>query len=485
MLRYTGHPLYDVGVATITAFAGKRDPADLVESDLEAIATYMAREYVRQPLKSFLTVAFPNSGFTQPAFEKTPERRHAYAQSVLGAYGALPLDDETCIFTGEPAAAVIFKDRDDVPPGRAFRQHIPLLTGEGVINFHPYGDAGVPVSGTAMLALQALPLGSAKVGGRLLAVHSDNEEIIYHFAASFLEENRRLIQLAQAEGSTKMPEPRLSYRTLLIATLLNAQRMQREAVASEEPFSITAYHLTNSGQGADLSMYHLPSQVVSFLAEMFTAKYRGKWQTIVNRAWERPGRGAGEDFEPGRNYLYEDLFGLPDNARFFVRTYLLREAAQYARGRAQDPRGEYSLAEEAGMVSWDITERFLRRIMNVDKERIEQIRALGDRLAEYISSENDRGFFRGFFTEQRYPYFRNLLVKANLQSVRRGHPPLVTLEPYIQVFEEGDELAQADWRLARDLVLIRMVERLYEAGWLGQNRETLTELTTEAEATER
>ncbi len=26
MLKYTGHPLVDVGIATITAFANKRDP---------------------------------------------------------------------------------------------------------------------------------------------------------------------------------------------------------------------------------------------------------------------------------------------------------------------------------------------------------------------------------------------------------------------------------------------------------------------------
>lgn len=485
MLKYTGHPLYDVGVATITAFAEKRDPADLVEADLEAIADYMAREYTRQPLKSFLTVAFPNSGFTQPAFEKTPERREAYAQSVLRAYTAPPLEQERCIFTGEPAAAVVFKDQGDLAPGRAFRQHVPLLTREGVINFHPYGDAGIPVSGIAMLALQALPLGSAKAGGRLLAVHSDNEEITLHFASSFLQENRKLIQLAQEQGQSKLAEPRLSYRTLLIDTLLQAQSMQREAIEDQEPFSVSAYHLTNSGQGADLAIYHLPSQVVSFLAQMHSARYRQKWQAIVARAWEVPGRKDGDDFQPRRNYLYEDLFGLPGNARHFIRTYLLREAFVYARGNVQDPRGSYSLANETAMVSWDITEPFLRRIMNVDKERIAEIRALGDRLADYVSSENDRGFFRGFFGEQRYPYFRTLLLKANLQSVRRGGPPLVTLDPYIQVFEEGEELAQPDWRLARDLVLIRMIERLYQTGWLGQNPDTLTELAVEDTAAEQ
>ena len=88
--------------------------------------------------------------------------------------------------------------------GRAFRQHIPLTTGEDVINFHPYGDAGLPVSGKAILAIQAFPLGCAKVAGRLLAVHSDNEELLLHFASSFLTQNRRLIQLAQEAGSTKI-----------------------------------------------------------------------------------------------------------------------------------------------------------------------------------------------------------------------------------------------------------------------------------------
>ncbi|MBW2030667.1 MAG: hypothetical protein JRH06_10125 [Deltaproteobacteria bacterium] len=64
MPSFTGHPLVDVGLATITAFVGKARPEDLVEADYDAIADYMARNYVVNSLKSFLTVAFPNSGFT-------------------------------------------------------------------------------------------------------------------------------------------------------------------------------------------------------------------------------------------------------------------------------------------------------------------------------------------------------------------------------------------------------------------------------------
>ncbi len=484
MLKYTGHPLYDIGVATITAFVGKSDPAQVTEDDLTAVADYITREYTHNPLKSFLTVAFPNSGFTQPAFEKTPERRMEYARRVLRNYGAdVPTLAERCVFTGEPAVATVFGDKDSLPPGRAFRQHIPLVTGEEIINFHPYGDAGIPVSGKALLAIQAFPLGCAKVAGRLLAVHSDNEELTLHFAASFLTQNRKLIQLAQQAGSSKLDEAGYSQRTLLVKTLLEADRLQREARQDDQPFSLTAYHLTNSGQGVDLDIYYLPLQVTGFLGDMLQAQYRNDWSVIVQRAWEvAPPKKRGQpeaDFRPRRNYLYEDLFGLPDNAPQFLRTYFLRVALRYARADQGDPRGGYSTRSEAGLVSWKITARFLRRIMNMEKDRIEAIRNLGDRLADYVSQENDRRFFRDFFTERRYDYFRTALIKANIAHVRRGNPPLITLDPYITVFEEGDEVARADWQLARDLVLIRMIEQLHQKGWLGAHPDALPAETEE------
>ena len=481
MLEYTGHPLVDVGVATITAFADKEEPGELIEADLDQVVDYIAREYVRQPLKSFLTVAFPNSGFTQPAFEKTPQRRLDYAHKVLRSYRPdLPTLAEQCVFTGQPAVAVAFGDKEGLPPGRAFRQHIPLLTGEEVINFHPYGEAGLPVSGAALLAIQAFPLGCAKCGGRLLAVHSDNPELMLHFARSFLTKNRLAIQLAQQANSSKMPEADYAYRTLLIDTLLPARALQREAKKDELPSSITAYHLTNSGQGVGLNMYHLPLEMMGFLQLMETPDYRREWHAVVGRAWEieptkKKAREQAGPFKPWRNWLYEDLFDLPGNAARFVRTYFLRVALRYAKSIETDPRGAYSTPTEAALVSWKITAKFLERILHMDTERIEQIKKLGDTLTDYVNSQNDRRFFREFFTVQRYDYFRNTLVKANLAHARRGHAPMLTFEAYISVFEDGEDLARLDWKLARDLVLIRMVERLHELGWLSKNADVIPE----------
>ncbi|MDW8101158.1 MAG: type I-B CRISPR-associated protein Cas8b1/Cst1 [Anaerolineae bacterium] len=332
MLKYTGHPLVDVGVATIAAFVNKRDPASLTEDDLDKVADYMASQYVVDPLKSFLTVAFFNSGFTNPAFNKAPKKRAEYAERVLRAYRAnTPRPAERCVFTGEPAVGIAFSE--NLPPGRAFRQHIPLLTGEGVINFHPWGDVGLPVSGIAILAIHAFPLGCAKCDGRLLAVHSDNPDLIYDFAAEFLEYNRKAITLAQQGSSTKLPEAGSSAKTLLVKTLLKVELNRRDEARERHPASVTAYHLSNLGATPSLDIYHLPLELTEFLREIISPGYKTEWDAIARRAWwlsqpKRKGKGGESDQEEAtrsqRNVLYEDLLQLPGNARQFVRRYFLR-----------------------------------------------------------------------------------------------------------------------------------------------------------------
>ena len=497
MLDYTGHPLVDVGIATITAFADKRRPRELTQADLDNVADYITREYVQDPLKSFLTVAFPNSGFTQPAYNKTPEKREMYAKRVLRNYGddTPLLDDEVCVFTGKPAVNVAFGEKKNLPQGRAFRQHIPLLTGENVINFHTYGDAGLPVSGEALLAIQAFPLGCAKCDGRLLAVYSDNSRIMLDFAKQFLDANLKAIGLAQRAGSKTMDESHFKHGTLLIKTLLQADDVQQDEQEDGQFFTLTAYHLTNFGQNPELDIFHLPLQIVEFLCEMERAgNHRDIWSKIVQRAWETEPKKKGKQkdnkpFRPRRNRLYEDVLGLydgifllPDKASSFLQTYFLRQALRYAQAEQENPRAEYGLTGDIDLVSWNITASFLRRIYNMEKARVEEIRKMGDKLADYVSNQNDRRFFREFFRQKNPHYIRAMLIRANLEHVERGNPPLITLDPYIEVFEEGYGLEKPDWWLARDLVFIRMVEQLREKGWLGKNSDLVRDTARENEA---
>ncbi len=506
MLKFTGHPLVDVGVATIWAFSGKRTFEQVTESDLDKVADYIEAHYVVNPLKSFLNVAFPNSGFTQPAFEKTPQRRKEYARLVARGYKAnTPVLDERCVFTGEPAVAVAFSEKEGFPQGRAFRQHVPMLTGEEVINFHPYGDAGLPVSGIALLAIQAFPLGCAKCGGKLLAVHSDNPELVYKFAKKFLDNNRREVNLAEEAGATKLPEASASAKTLIVQTLIEIEVVRQQERKAEQPYSVTAYHLSNSGQSnpldrnPPLEIYYLPLEITDFLAEIVGARYRDEWRKIERRAWQftkaemaqrkedkgkkgKAGKAKAEeeDARPRRNFLYEDLFRLPENAPLFIRRYFLRVPARVK--YEDDPRREYSLKSDADLISWKLTQLFLERILRMKPSRIERIRVLGEELAQYVHDENDTKFFERFYSEQkRYDLIRNELIRVSNARLKRGQPPLVKFEPYMEIFEDTDERGRSDWRLARDLILIRMIEKLYELRWIQQHVDEIPETREETD----
>ena len=123
----------------------------------------------------------------------------------------------------------------------------------------------------------------------------------------------------------------------------------------------------------------------------------------------------------------------------------------------------------------------------MDAERIKHIRDLGDRFAKYVNEENDRRFFRAVFGESNYNNFRTALIKADINAVRLRQPPLITFEQFIEVFESGEDSARSDWRLARDLLLIRMIEQLNAQGWLGRNQDAIpeTEEPTKEEATHK
>lgn len=477
---YTGHPLLDVGLATLTAFAGKKRPTQLTEDDLYNAAQYIRENYIVDPLKSFLNVAFPNSGFTNPAFEKQPEKRRKYAEIVSSAFAG-PVSEERDPLTGLPATNVALNPDGDLPPGRTYRQHVPLLTGVDVINFHPYGDAGIPLSGISLLAFQMLPMGCAKVSGRLLAVHSDDPDLLLYFAKAFLKANLQGVSVARTGGEKKLPDtsPHRA-RTVLIEHLLSAEselvRQRREN--GGVPPTLTGYYFTNSGQGAELDIYPLPLEVGEFLrAVMRNDLLKPEWQALTARGWQLT-RKEGEI--PRYNRLYEDLFTLPEGAPRFIRLYFLRKPSRQTLDK-QDPTLTYDTRREVNLISWRLTELFLRKVMLMEDSRVQSIRELGDALAQYILDRNDRGVFNGFWMARNYGELRAVLIRASAAEVRAGRKPLITLDQFLAIFEQSEGVPNADWRLGRDLVLIRLLEQLYQKGWLQVHAEELPETAPEEE----
>ncbi len=468
MLKYTGHPIVDVGVATITAYAGVVTPEEVTEEHLADIADFMEQQYGKNPMRSFLTVIFPNSGFTQPAFDSQPAKRAAYANDVLRGWRQTPAAvNDRCVFYGTPAAL------------RAYREMIPLIGAESGFNFYAEGASGLPVSGEALLAIQAFPLGSFKCSGRVLLIHADDPKLTRRFAANALESNRKFLSVS--EQMDKYADAKYP-RTQIINQLVAVERARRDEARRTKlhPTSVTAYHLTNYGTNASVALYHLPLQIMSFLWQASDAQYKQAWNKLVHRAWEGTTNDNHNNVERDelglpsrRNVLYEDLFALPDDSRRFLRTYLLR-MPQVQGTTKDDQRRTYDLLTELDLVSWPLTRLFMKEVMNVDDARIEAIRGMADRIADYVSESGDLRLFRLFLyggnKGQDYQDLRTRLIRADYEIAPKG-TPLFTFDEFIAAFENTDD--RFWWLMARDLMLIRMIERLAELGWISKHREAI------------
>jgi CRISPR-associated protein Cst1 len=500
-LDYTGHPLFDVGLATIVAYCEKEYPTELTEDDLHKAAQFVEDNYTEQPLTSFLTTSLMNSDFTQPAFKDNMARRVDYARRVAHSFGDdVPKSDETCVFTGKPALGVALslkrdkEGREELAPGRAFRQHIPLITSENIINFSPWADPGLPVSGEALLCLQFFPMGCRKCAGRLLAVHSDNPDILQAAAKDAWQENVAAITLARASLETKLPDASSSAPSLVIETIIKQAskqtRIQQAHIQRrrrEEHYSVTAYHLTNSGQSSPLDekspplkIYLLPMSSVRFLHIATTnPDYIATWNRLVaygqqrlKPAKDKQGKqqeGTGDGMhvvrKGARNYFYEDIFRLPQEASRFIRSYFLRvpdlyPASKDAQSISENTTSQYSTA----VIPWSFVDLFLQEVMHMEKKRIGAIKELADRLAAYVDDSGDKRFFRNFYLVSRGDLFRNELLRAAKNAASPGKAPLFTYESFCTVFfaPDGDEDLRFDWKLARDLTFIRMLEWLSE-----------------------
>jgi CRISPR-associated protein Cst1 len=474
VFRYTGHPIADVGVATICAFSEKNDPAELTCEDLANAAGFLAREYFSGKLLSYLSCVFPNSAYVNPT--TGAEKKESYKREILYGFENAPRLDANglkCVFSGEPASRIVN------------RQHVPLLTGEGVLNFFPAGADGLPISADYLLAIQMFPLGARRCFGKALAVHCpDDPKLTLEFARHFLEYNRALMLLAQKTGEkyedAKWP------RTIVIDQLLKITARDHSNTDAPRP-SITVYHLSNYGRNADIGIYELPSESLSFVGKAIRATTAQAWDKIVARAWELPiekKKGKSNNNSEAnstntsgvgvnRNFLYEDLFTLPDYAPRFVRTYFLRRPWR-AIQQTRDPRTKYQVARELDLISWPLTYLFLREVVGMERCRIEAIKSLAGRIADHIQNTDER-FFGPFYRVMRYENFRNLLIQACNHRVKRGLTPLIGLEEFLTVFEEAEGFPSADWRLARDILLIGVIDTLYSRHFFEAHPESLPE----------
>lgn len=527
LVRFTGHPLPDAGVATLCAMAGKTDPDDLTIEDFDIVADELTANYFSGIMGSYLSCVFMNSEYVQPepkgaeGKKKKAKTRKEYEERVLRAHrwpGDKAASGLRCAFSSEPATHLVH------------RSQIPMLTGEDVLNFFPAGRGMLPIAGPYLVAIQALPMGGRRAEGKLLFSHSDDKDLMIQLASKCVDDNRRLLNLARANGlpAVSGPDPSLireqgakDQRTKLAkypdakgpVSLVAADLAEislAKSSASRDPGSVTVYVMSSSGQArppetVPLEIHPIPSQVVRFFRLVGQPPTAMTWRALVRRSWRDPlvskeptdqqteqtseskkkkakdgsksppakvAGGAGRS----RNDLYADFFRIFEadftdlrKAQLFLRRYIFRD--ERSRRASEQKPGERE--EELSLVDWRLTDLFLREVIGMDGKRVEKVREFADKLAEYIWASKDKRLFRDLVFAGKSWEVRNALTKAQRNQAKDQGNLLFGLQDYLDVFEADGAVGVSDWSLTRDLVSIRLVESLHGKGFFKENPEVL------------
>ena len=456
-LKWTGHALVDVGVAMLTCHAGRERPEDVSTQDIDSFATDAEHLYMTPLLQSYLTVLFTANGpITQPSYDMARRLEEARRLLRLHRTEGRP-EADACAFCGRPAIE------------RLHREMMPLTSAQGPGNFFPYGRSGVPACGLCVVSLHALGIGAPSCSGRALVVEAEDPRFLLEITKRWYPEMLRLAHLSQA---TQKKVAAFSHPlTRTIEALVHLQEgMSEEDIERHTPVraGLTVYHLSNSGQRPDIHIRRLPSPIVRFVWRAGLPRYELAWQEIVRRHWRTS--QTGDEQIHRRNDVYDALFTLPEQASRFIRRFMLPPAVQQARnGREETQPGDLA---DRGEDRWNLAQLFLREVMGMDEERIATIRKLGDVLADEVVVSNDAQLAGRVLRADDYRNVRALLIRTSIRRVRSGNDPVTTLDEFLKVFEEGDEVRRSDWRLAWDLTCIRFIEILGKREWFARQTET-------------
>lgn len=525
LLKWTGHPLADVGVATLCALVDKDDPEQLTLEDLDQAGDEIRAAYLDPIFMSYLSCVYTmNAPYTNAT--TGAEKRAVDIRRLLLPHRGLP-DDATsglrCIFSGEPATHLME------------RSQMPMLTGAGVLNFFPMGQSELPVAAPYLLAIQALALGGRRSEGKLLIVHCDDPRWTLQFARRYLGRNRQLINLARARNLPDRDGPHDSLErecagwdsgkkrpkypdakapeSLVMADLVEVVSERGSGRMADAITSVTVYLISNSGQGPSLAIEHIPGTFVTFLQELHGTQFATRWQSLVLRSWRaakgdttestedsptevkkksKPAKQNGSTVPPGpgrsRNELYNDLLAIFESgtcnwqaATRFIRRHLLSNPARLF----MDPQRISAIvpkidSADLELIDWQLTSLFLEKVLGMNKDRIERIREFADRLSELIDKHNDKSLFRGLVFTANETQYRLLLTKVQRNYAREKNALLFGYEDYLNMFLADDSGERVYWSLIRDLISIRLVEQLFikkffersvNAGALDQSEE--------------
>jgi CRISPR-associated protein Cst1 len=464
MIRYTGNPYVDAGVAVLELRL-RKSCAKFTLDDLAVQTKEITEEYSRPLWKSYLMVHLPNCAWTQK--DLSSEKNQAYLNKVLQSYKPeFPELDRHCSFCGRPAK--VFADR----------RYIPLLTGETVMTSGAGGVPGLPVCGWCVFAVHFYPFATLKVEGRPLFWWASDSRWTLRLTAIFVHKLESILAMSADE----IPKMRWPSTRLLEAARQGMEKIEMDGLPSPErpPLSdVIGIHATNYGTDPNFEELRIPRGLLEFWKEAGTYEaYRG----MERRAWDDPSKptkgGKGKKRKPQdvSNAQEKEIPEFSRKNRFFEALGGAFRSDDY-REKAKRVATQFFLRRQDTNITpgtLAVAELFLEKVADMERERLDSIRDLADHIADHLIIGAGERKIAWQLVRRKLRLGELFQWLSQIQRKLSGVGKPLQWEKVLLALNlaSDEDRTASDYWLVQELILIRMYERLANSPILAELPES-------------
>jgi len=436
MFDWTGHPFVDAGLTGILLYCGKKCPEELTDEDVENAIKFVSNLYSTDKWVKYIHGRlFPNNGLlmANPSMKKnrTPE-------NIAKRLGKLYNNDvnkkevATCSICGKEANIV---DMD------IYRSVFPLLGSGDTTNFFHSGRInGEVICASCLFLAQFMPIVSYSIGNRSFIIHAypyeKNLDLLKEPLDSVIES-----EIANAE----------SFKQSVNFLFHKIYELVRKVGNNDywDDVEISAYYFGCGNRSGDqlIDIYNIPNPILKFMAVAGQKDPVG-WKNVVNRGWIRKKNNSNEEeFEKlektNGNVVYQKLLNDESILHYF-----------------------YDINKKEALASWRLISHYCSEVLGLDKDTLEFIKDIGDRIVETLNSLEESKLKKELrILENANRLYELAYFFRRAEKIRQKRAisePLMSFDEFAKLLLGYGEDIDTSWKTVRDLLLFRIYEKLHD-----------------------
>ncbi len=433
--EFVGDPIVNSGLMAIKLLA-KKEMDNCSKEELKKISDELIQLYLTLAWSKDILSIFPNSTYVQYAKNYDREgKSKEFLYELIDGLNKSENNKDYCIFCGKPA----YERKDDKP---FVKTQIPLVGSSDFTNFFPSFKNGIDICAKCALAIQFSPILFYKTGGKPSCISCNNIEIMSTFGAECIEyitRNKLLNGYKSKDISGIFDEGFKSTQNALFHLAYKTSTKYKKLGILKQNEEIVIYRIDNYNQNpAGVTIHKIPNNIFRFvISVMISPQYKKNWYDLLSKHYAKSdGNNDSPVWKVSYNRIHDSL--------------LKNESILWA---FRDD------TEKKPTLPWIIVEYYMELVRNMNKQRIEAIKNLADKIAICIEENNNKKRINDIISARDFPTFRNQLrlVFRDWQKLGKEQP-MVTYEEYISTIIPED---YSNWKEVQDLIIIRLYEKLH------------------------